>query len=551
MTFERYLQAMAVVALGAFVCTSAIGQVTTRFTVPGGAAVSSKVVPGGSVAVDVRVDAPATQTIGAAFRIVQAAPASPSSYFQVTARDFTNSIYNDTSSGTPDAQVLALPSALLSPANGDNLGRNTVGLVGAAAGINLFVEKFTLSVDPATPPGMYTIKPTPGGTSAVTDTAFNDYDMSTTAAFDVVVGQSLTVTESGTGFGTVTSDVGGISCPPTCSDIYPGTTVTLTATPGVGGSAFTGWSGGGCSGTGTCMVTVNAATTVNAQFLFADYSLNVLLAGTGAGKVTSAPFAINCPVTCTALFLPGTVVTLTPTPAAGSTFSGWSGGGCSGTGTCTVTIQAATSVTATFDPPHFDLYVTKSGGGLGTVTSSPAGINCGAACMASFPAATSVTLTATPQSSLYSFLGWTGSGCSGSGTCTIALNANATVNALFINVDPPITTITGGPTNPSNVANPTFTFVNGDAGVTFHCSLEGAPPTICSSPHTVTVGNGPHTFAVFATDPGGNVGNTAVYSWVAAGIGASAAAIPTLDSWLLLLLALLVGAAGTLMYRRM
>jgi hypothetical protein len=40
---------------------------------------------------------------------------------------------------------------------------------------------------------------------------------------------------------------------------------------------------------------------------------------------------------------------LTAAPAAGSTFTGWSGGSCSGTGTCTVTLSAATTVTATFE----------------------------------------------------------------------------------------------------------------------------------------------------------------------------------------------------------
>src|SRR5512135_417919 len=174
---KRFCQAVGLVALGALVSTAAIGQVTSRFAVPGGAATSTKVTPGSSFSMDVRVDAPATPTIGAAFRILQTAPATPPVVFQITARDFTGSIYNDTSSGSPDATVLALPSALLNPDNDDNLGRNTVGLAGAPTGTNLFVEKITFSVDPATPLGTYNIKTTPRGTSAVTDTSFTDYDM--------------------------------------------------------------------------------------------------------------------------------------------------------------------------------------------------------------------------------------------------------------------------------------------------------------------------------------------------------------------------------------
>jgi len=45
----------------------------------------------------------------------------------------------------------------------------------------------------------------------------------------------------------------------------------------------------------------------------------------------------------------GTKVTLAASSDGGSTFSGWSGGGCSGTGSCTLTIEVDTAVTATFD----------------------------------------------------------------------------------------------------------------------------------------------------------------------------------------------------------
>src|SRR4051812_11169763 len=77
-------------------------------------------------------------------------------------------------------------------------------------------------------------------------------------------------------------------------------------------------------------------------------SLTVTLSGTGTGTVTSAPAGISCGSTCSAEFPSGTVVQLSPAPAAGSTFEGWAGN-CSGTGACSVTVSAAQSVTATFN----------------------------------------------------------------------------------------------------------------------------------------------------------------------------------------------------------
>ena len=61
----------------------------------------------------------------------------------------------------------------------------------------------------------------------------------------------------------------------------------------------------------------------------------------------------------------------------------------------TVTMDVAKTVTATFNKLVFALSVTKAGTGTGVVTSSPAGINCGATCTYGYQIGTAVTLTAT------------------------------------------------------------------------------------------------------------------------------------------------------------
>ena len=77
-------------------------------------------------------------------------------------------------------------------------------------------------------------------------------------------------------------------------------------------------------------------------------TLKVSQTGAGTGTVTSSPAGIDCGLTCVASFDDGTQVTLTASPDTGSTFTGWSGGGCSGTGNCQVTVTTDTTVTATF-----------------------------------------------------------------------------------------------------------------------------------------------------------------------------------------------------------
>ena len=78
------------------------------------------------------------------------------------------------------------------------------------------------------------------------------------------------------------------------------------------------------------------------------FNLTIIMEGTGSGRVSSSPDGIFCETDCTEEFDSDTQVTLTVTPYSGSDFTGWSGGGCSGTGTCTLSMDADTAVTAIF-----------------------------------------------------------------------------------------------------------------------------------------------------------------------------------------------------------
>ena len=191
------------------------------------------------------------------------------------------------------------------------------------------------------------------------------------------------------GDGTVTGE--GIDCGLACKASYAvGTQVTLTATPATG-STFLSWSGGGCSGTGMCTVTMGKATTVKATFE-GPVPLTVTKVHQQKGDGTVTGEGIDCGSTCKASYTVGTQVVLsTATPATGSTFLSWSGGGCSGTGMCTVTMGKATTVKATFEGP-VPLTVTKvhQQKGDGTVTGE--GIDCGSTCKASYTVGTQVTL---------------------------------------------------------------------------------------------------------------------------------------------------------------
>ncbi len=81
------------------------------------------------------------------------------------------------------------------------------------------------------------------------------------------------------------------------------------------------------------------------------HTLNVSKVG-GNGNIFSDPVSIDCGTICAQEFTEDSQVTLTTTPASGSTFIGWEGA-CSGKGTCLVTMDKAKEVTAKFDKSPF------------------------------------------------------------------------------------------------------------------------------------------------------------------------------------------------------
>jgi Ca2+-binding RTX toxin-like protein len=98
----------------------------------------------------------------------------------------------------------------------------------------------------------------------------------------------------------------------------------------------------------------------------ASYGLTVTTAGSGSGTVTSSPAGIACGGSCNATFADPTPVTLTATPASGSSFAGWAGAGCSGTGSCLVPMLGDRNVTANFASAS-----SGGGGGGGGASGAP------------------------------------------------------------------------------------------------------------------------------------------------------------------------------------
>jgi hypothetical protein len=236
----------------------------------------------------------------------------------------------------------------------------------------------------------------------------------------------LEVSTEGEGLGEIECEVEGGPVEE-CEAEYPyGTEIAFLAEPGPG-SEFVEW-GEDCGGSGPCELTMTAEKSVSALFELVHFALEIEFEGSGEGTV-------ECEVEggpaedCEPTYLEGTEVALVAEPEVGSEFVEWEGD-CTGAGPCEVTMDAEHSVTANFALITFTLEVEVEGSGSGTVTSSPAGINCGATCTAEFQEGATIILTAEPDPGS-EFVEWIGCEFETGNECEVTMEENTEVTAVF------------------------------------------------------------------------------------------------------------------------
>ncbi len=182
------------------------------------------------------------------------------------------------------------------------------------------------------------------------DSSFNIIETSSTIA---LIDYTLNVTNLNIPGGTVTSDTGNINCGVSCSQSFAsGSEIVLTAKP-TPSYYFKGW-GGSCNGTATCKVTLDQSKAVTADFGGPVMQLTINKLGLGSGIVSSSPVGIDCGTNCSFAFDKNSVVTLTPLADSGWFFNGWSGVCHGKSATCTVTMDKAKDVTASFGSVRTD-----------------------------------------------------------------------------------------------------------------------------------------------------------------------------------------------------
>lgn len=260
----------------------------------------------------------------------------------------------------------------------------------------------------------------------------------------------LTIDFQGTGSGRVVG--GAVNCTSDCTvDVPADQSLSLTAIP-ASGSTLGGFSGCDVAYDTSCDLRTDRARTVVVTFSSSGTAtLTIQKLGSGAGVVTGPGF--DCGSDCVESFPVGTLVAVIATAAPGSTFGGFSGCDSTTATGCQVRLTGDRTVVATFTSASTStLTVRRNGTGQGTVTGP--GISCGTDCSEVVSTGTVVTLTAAAAAGS-AFGGWSGCDTVTSTTCTLAVTADRTVDALF-SVSPGNVTLTvvRGGSGTGNVTGP-------------------------------------------------------------------------------------------------
>ena len=186
-----------------------------------------------------------------------------------------------------------------------------------------------------------------------------------------------------------------------------GSTVRLTAAPQTG-YHFAGWSGDLTGANSDTTIVLTSNRNITATFTIPKYSLTLTSTNGTVAKVPSQT-----------LYDSNTVVQLTATPAAGYTFTGWSGDASGSTNPINVTMSGNKSITANFTIKQYSLTLTSTNG---TVTKSPS--------QSLYDSNTVVQLTAS-QAPGYTFTGWSGDASGSTNPLNVTMNGNKSITANF------------------------------------------------------------------------------------------------------------------------
>jgi hypothetical protein len=155
-----------------------------------------------------------------------------------------------------------------------------------------------------------------------------------------------------------------------------------------------------------------------------QFQLTISTSG-GKGTVFSSPKGLSCPPQCSVLVDNQRIVSVGAAPAAGFRLLRWTGA-CTGSLSCTVTMDAAKSLTAVFGASSYKLAVRVTGRGKVSGVGTP----CSTSCTRDLPSGARSTLRATPARG-FRFAGWTGD-CRGSTACKLQGDGPHRVAVRFV-----------------------------------------------------------------------------------------------------------------------